>query len=150
MPVKTTTTRKRRSRKSTAKVSTTAQRIAAAVDKQEAKVEPKVITTQKPVVVKQAVKSAPKVTTTPKPVVIKQEVKIAPPSPKLSLRDYREDLQSRIAIHNYEVNNLIEDLLKGYNYFLPFGKKAYNFVTNLSAKWYSREGNCLPYFIVKF
>ena len=46
MPVKTTTTRKRRSRKSTAKVSTTAQRIAAAVDKQEAKVEPKVITTQ--------------------------------------------------------------------------------------------------------
>ena len=114
MPVKTTTTRKRRSRKSTAKVSTTAQRIAAAVDKQEAKIEPKV-------------------TTTPKPVVVK-EVKIAPPSPKLSLRDYREDLQSRIAIHNYEVNNLINDFQKGYNYFLPFGKKAYNFVTNLSAK----------------
>jgi len=133
MPVKTTTTRKRRSRKSTAKVSTTAQRIAAAVDKQEAKIEPKVTTTPKPVVVKQEVKSSPKVTTTPKPVVVK-EVKIAPPSPKLSLRDYREDLQSRIAIHNYEVNNLINDFQKGYNYFLPFGKKAYNFVTNLSAK----------------
>jgi len=134
MPVKTTTTRKRRSRKSTAKVSTTAQRIAAAVDKQEAKIEPKVTTTPKPVVVKKEVKSSPKVTTTPKPVVVKQEVKIAPPSPKLSLRDYREDLQSRIAIHNYEVNNLINDFQKGYNYFLPFGKKAYNFVTNLSAK----------------
>ena len=150
MPVKTTTTRKRRSRKSTAKVSTTAQRIAAAVDKQEAKIEPKVTTTPKPVVVKKEVKSSPKVTTTPKPVVVKQEVKIAPPSPKLSLRDYREDLQSRIAIHNYEVNNLINDFQKGYNYFLPFGKKAYNFVTNLYAKWYSREGNCLPYFIVNF
>ena len=115
MPAKTTTSRQRRSRKSAAKSTSTAQRIAAAVDKQEAKVEPKV-------------------TPTPKPVVVKYEVKSAPPQPKLSWEDYKEDIMARVRIHNYETQMLWEDLQKGYNYLLPFGKKAYNFVASLSAK----------------
>tara|TARA_B100001996_G_scaffold60211_1_gene42959 strand:- start:77 stop:364 length:288 start_codon:yes stop_codon:yes gene_type:complete len=78
-------------------------------------------------------KSAAKVIPTPKPVVVTQEIKVAPPAPKLSLADYREDILARVRIHNYEVNNLVKDVQKGYDFVLPFGKKAYNYVTNLVA-----------------
>ena len=78
-------------------------------------------------------KSAAKVIPTPKPVVVTQELKVAPPAPKLSLADYREDILARVRIHNYEVNNLVKDVQKGYDFVLPFGKKAYNYVTNLVA-----------------
>ena len=106
MPTATSTTRKRRTRK----VSATT--------------------------VKKPRKSASKVTPTPvqsEPVVVKEGQEIAPPAPKLTLADYREDIQARIRIHNYEVNNLVKDVQKGYNFILPFGKKAYNYVTNLVA-----------------
>jgi len=78
-------------------------------------------------------KSVAKVIPTPKPVVVTQEIKVAPPAPKLSLADYREDILARVRIHNYEVNNLVKDVQKGYDFVLPFGKKAYNYVTNLVA-----------------
>ena len=77
-------------------------------------------------------KSAAKVITTPKPVVVTQTVKVAPPAPKLTLEDYRQDILSRVRIHNYEVNMLVKDLQKGYAFVLPFGKKAVNFVSNLA------------------
>ena len=76
-------------------------------------------------------KSAAKVTPTPKTVVVKEVQLIAPPAPKLTLADYREDLQARVRIHNYEVNNLVKDVQKGYNFILPFGKKAVNYVSTL-------------------
>ena len=76
-------------------------------------------------------KSAAKVTTTPKPVVVKYEVQSAPPAPKLTLEDYRQDILARVRIHNYEVNMLVKDLQKGYDYLLPFGKKAYNYVSGI-------------------
>ena len=78
-------------------------------------------------------KSAAKVTPTPKTVVVKEVQEIAPPAPKLTLADYREDVLARVRIHNYEVNMLVKDLQKGYDFVLPFGKKAYNYVTNLVA-----------------
>ena len=78
-------------------------------------------------------KSAAKVTATPKTVVVKEVQEIAPPAPKLTLADYREDIMARVRIHNYEVNMLVKDLQKGYDFVLPFGKKAYNYVTNLVA-----------------
>ena len=77
-------------------------------------------------------KSAAKVITTPKPVVVTQTVKVAPPAPKLTFNDYREDFQARVRVHNYEVKLLIEDVQKAYNFVLPFGKKAVNFVSNLA------------------
>ena len=79
-------------------------------------------------------KSAAKVTPTPKTVVVKEVQRIAPPAPKLSLADYRQDLQARVRIHNYEVQLLIEDVQKVYNNVLPFGKKAYNYVSGLIAE----------------
>ena len=78
-------------------------------------------------------KSAAKVTPTPKTVVVKEVQEIAPPAPKLTLADYREDILARVRIHNYEVKMLVKDVQKGYNFILPFGKKAYNYVTNLVA-----------------
>ena len=76
-------------------------------------------------------KPAAKVIPTQKPVVVTQEVKVAPPAPKLTIADYREDILARVKVHNYEVKLLIEDVQKGYNFVLPFGKKAVNFVSNL-------------------
>ena len=77
-------------------------------------------------------KSAAKVITTPKPVVVTHTIKVAPPAPKLTFNDYREDFQARVKVHNYEVKLLIEDVQKAYNFVLPFGKKAVNFVSNLA------------------
>ena len=79
-------------------------------------------------------KSAAKVTPTPKTVVVKEVQEIAPPAPKLTLEDYRQDILSRVRIHNYEVNMLVKDLQKGYDFVLPFGKKAYNYVSELIAE----------------
>ena len=76
-------------------------------------------------------KSAAKVITTPQPVVVKEVQLIAPPAPKLTLEDYRQDILSRVRIHNYEVNMLVKDLQKGYDYLIPFGKKAYNYVSGI-------------------
>ena len=79
-------------------------------------------------------KSAAKVTPTPKTVVVKEVQEIAPPAPKLTLADYREDILARVRIHNYEVKMLVKDVQKGYDYLLPFGKKAYNYVSGLIAE----------------
>ena len=85
----------------------------------------------KPTRTRRSRKSAAKVTPTPKTVVVKEVQLIAPPAPKLTLEDYREDILSRVRIHNYEVNMLVKDLQKGYDFVLPFGKKAYNYVSGI-------------------
>ena len=85
----------------------------------------------KPTRTRRSRKSAAKVTPTLKPVVVKEVQEIAPPAPKLTLADYREDIMSRVRIHNYEVNMLVKDLQKGYDFVLPFGKKAVNYVSTL-------------------
>ena len=88
----------------------------------------------KPTRTRRSRKSAAKVTPTPKTVVVKEVQEIAPPAPKLTLADYREDIMSRVRIHNYEVNMLVKDVQKGYDFVLPFGKKAYNYVSELIAE----------------
>ena len=88
----------------------------------------------KPTRTRRSRKSAAKVTPTPKTVVVKEVQEIAPPAPKLTLADYREDILARVRIHNYEVKMLVKDVQKGYDYLLPFGKKAYNYVSELVAE----------------
>ena len=88
----------------------------------------------KPTRTRRSRKSAAKVTPTPQTVVVKEVQLIAPPAPKLTLEDYRQDILSRVRIHNYEVNMLVKDLQKGYDFVLPFGKKAYNYVSELIAE----------------
>ena len=41
------------------------------------------------------------------------------PEPKLSLKDYKEDLLIRWNIHLYEWNSLLKDLKKYYEYLKP-------------------------------
>ena len=89
---------------------------------------------RKPTRTRRSRKSAAKVTATPKTVVVKEVQEIAPPAPKLTLADYREDIMARVRIHNYEVKMLVKDVQKGYDYLLPFGKKAYNYVSELIAE----------------
>ena len=76
-------------------------------------------------------KPAAKVIPTEKTVVVTNEPKVVPPAPKLTFADYREDFQARVKVHNYEFNLFVKDLQKGYDFALPFGKKAVNFVSNL-------------------
>ena len=88
--VKSTTTRKRRTRK-------TSQTAAKSV----AKVTP----TPKTVSVKKAVKSPAKKVSTRK---LKRPAKTV-----LTLNHYVRDYQSRVKIHNYEINLFLEDCKKG-------------------------------------
>ena len=94
-----------RKRTSSAKVSSTAQRIAAAVDKQE--------------VVKPVVKSQP---------VVKESVQVRPAQPNLKWEDYRDDVKVRWQIHQYETKELWNDLIKGYEFTKPFVGKSVTYV----------------------
>ena len=112
-----------RKRTSSAKVSSTAQRIAAAVDKQEV-VKP--VVKSQPVPVKSvtkytAITEKVKVTETPKPAT-------KPAQPNLKWEDYRDDVKVRWQIHQYETKELWNDLIKGYEFTKPFVGKSVTYV----------------------
>ena len=62
-------------------------------------------------------KSASKVSA-PKPIA---------PKPNLSFNDYKEDFKVRLEIHNYEVNALLVDVKKAYEFASPYVKQATNY-----------------------
>ena len=49
------------------------------------------------------------------------------PKPNLSFNDYKEDFKVRLEIHNYEVNALMVDVKKVWNYSEPYIKQATNY-----------------------
>ena len=53
--------------------------------------------------------------------------KPTPPKPNLSFNDYKEDFKVRLEIHNYEVNALIADVKKVWNFSEPYVKQATNY-----------------------
>ena len=63
-------------------------------------------------------KSASKVSAAPKPTA---------PKPNLSFNDYKEDFKVRLEIHNYEVNALLVDVKKAYEFALPYIKQGTNY-----------------------
>ena len=63
-------------------------------------------------------RSASKVSAAPKPTA---------PKPNLSFNDYKEDFKVRLAIHNYEVNALLVDVKKVWNFSQPYIKQATNY-----------------------
>jgi len=63
-------------------------------------------------------RSASKVSAAPKPTA---------PKPNLSFNDYKEDFKVRLAIHNYEVNALLVDVKKAYEFASPYVKQATNY-----------------------
>ena len=111
-PAKKTTPRKRRSRKSTTSTTTLVKEV------QKSKVSPKakVSTTkyQQPVEIK-------KVTET-------KATKVRPAKPNLTIADYTADIKVRWAIHQWETQELWNDVVKGYNNAKPVVVQSVNYV----------------------
>ena len=63
-----------------------------------------------------------KVTETPTPT------RVRPAKPNLSLEDYREDVKVRWEIHQWETQELWNDIVKGYNNTKPFVIKSVDYV----------------------
>ena len=66
--------------------------------------------------------------------------KVRPAKPNLNWEDYRDDVKVRWEIHQFETQELWNDLVKGYNYLLPFAKKTVNYVRES----YDRAFNTTP------
>ena len=111
-PAKKTTPRKRRSRKSTTSTTTLVKEV------QKSKVSPKakVSTTkyQQPVEIK-------KVTETKAP-------RVRPAKPNLTIADYTADIKVRWEIHQWETQELWNDIVKGYNNAKPVVVQSVNYV----------------------
>ena len=60
-----------------------------------------------------------KVTETPK-----VETKVRPDTTIISFEDYKNDFKVRMEIHNWEVNELLEDIKKAYTFATPYVKQA--------------------------
>ena len=112
-PAKTTTPRKRRSRKST---TTSTTKLVKEV--QKSKVSPKAKVSspkyQQPVGIK-------KVTET-------KATKVRPAKPNLTIADYTADIKVRWEIHQWETQELWNDVVKGYNNVKPFVVQSVDYV----------------------
>jgi len=53
--------------------------------------------------------------------------KATAPKPNLSFNDYKEDFKVRLEIHNYEINALLVDVKKVWNFSQPYIKQATNY-----------------------
>ena len=108
-----------RSRKRTSTKSSTAERLAAAVDKQLA---------EKPVVKSQPVpvEIVTKYTQIPEKVKVTETPKSAtrPEKPILTWEDYSGDFKVRWEIHQFETQELWNDLVKVYQFSAPYVVKA--------------------------
>ena len=68
------------------------------------------------------------------PLEIKKETetptpaKVRPEKPNLSFEDYKADAQVRWQIHQYETQELWNDLVKGYNFAKPIVVKSIDYV----------------------
>ena len=111
-PAKKTTPRKRRSRKSTTSTTTLVKEV------QKSKVSPKAKVSstkyQQPVEIK-------KVTET-------KATKVRPAKPNLTIADYTADIKVRWAIHQWETQELWNDIVKGYNNAKPVVVQSVNYV----------------------
>jgi len=74
-----------------------------------------------------------KVTETPTPV------KTAPPKPNLSLKDYQDDIKIRWEIHQWETQELWNDLVKSYNLAKPFVMKSIDYVKDSYDRAFNQE-----------
>ena len=73
------------------------------------------------------------VTETPTPV------KSAPPKPNLSLKDYQDDIKIRWEIHQWETQELWNDLVKSYNLTKPFVMKSIDYVKDSYDRAFNQE-----------
>ena len=74
-----------------------------------------------------------KVTETPTPA------RVRPEKPNLSFEDYKADAQVRWQIHQYETQELWNDLVKGYNFAKPIVVKSIDYVKDSYDRAFNQE-----------
>ena len=65
-----------------------------------------------------------KATAKPKARVSKVKALRRPAKSVLTLNHYKRDFESRVKIHNYEVNALLQDISKGFELLKPYYTEA--------------------------
>ena len=141
---KTTTTRKRRTRKTTTPKSTAKviKEIQAVLDAPTPKSLDKVATPVKKTPVKRTRKAKVSTTKYQQPVEIKKvtetkATRVRPAKPNLTIADYTADIKVRWEIHQWETQELWNDVVKGYNNLKPVVAQSVDYVKDS----YSRAFN---------
>ena len=70
------------------------------------------------------VKEAPKVEV----AKVDTPVKVRPSQPNLKVEDYLSDFKVRWQIHQFETQQLWDDIVKGYNFTVPYVQKSVTYV----------------------
>tara|TARA_R100000353_G_scaffold2944_1_gene4535 strand:+ start:44 stop:400 length:357 start_codon:yes stop_codon:yes gene_type:complete len=103
------------------------RRRTSAVKSTTAKKSPRTVVTKKTTVTP---KSVNKVTLIEEVKVVETPVKVKPEVSLISREQYLQDVKNRWQIHQFETQQLWEDLVKVYNYVLPYVTKSIDYVTS--------------------
>jgi len=103
------------------------RRRTSAVKPTPVKKSPRTVVTKKTTVTPQSVN---KVTPIEEVKVIETPVKVKPEVKLISRDLYLQDVKNRWQIHQFETQQLWQDLVKGYNYVFPYVTKSIEYVTS--------------------
>jgi len=112
------------------------RRRTSAVKSTTAKKSPRSVVTKKTTVTP---KSVNKVTPIEEVKVTETPVKVKPEVSLISRDQYLQDVKNRWQIHQFETQQLWEDLVKGYNYVLPYVTKSIDYVTSAYNKQFNTK-----------
>jgi len=84
-------------------------------------------------------KSVNKVTQIEAVKVTETPVKVKPEVSLISRDQYLQDVKNRWQIHQFETQQLWEDLVKGYNYVSPYVTKSIDYVTTAFDKQFGTK-----------
>ena len=84
-------------------------------------------------------KSVNKVTPIEEVKVVETPVKVKPEVSLISRDQYLQDVKNRWQIHQFETQQLWEDLVKGYNYVSPYVTKSIDYVTSAYNKQFNTK-----------
>ena len=83
--------------------------------------------------------SVNKVTLIEEVKVAETPVKVKPEVSLISRDQYLQDVKNRWQIHQFETQQLWEDLVKGYNYVSPYVTKSIDYVTSAFNKQFGTK-----------
>ena len=112
------------------------RRRTSAVKSSTAKKSPRTVVTKKTTVTP---KSVNKVTQIEEVKVAETPVKVKPEVSLISRDQYLQDVKNRWQIHQFETQQLWEDLVKGYNYVSPYVTKSIDYVTSAFNKQFGTK-----------
>ena len=107
------------------------RRRSSAVKSTTAKKSPRTVVTKKTTVTS---KSVNKVTPIEEVKVVETPVKVKPEVKLISRDLYLQDVKNRWEIHQFETQQLWEDLVKGYNFVSPYVTKSLEYITSVYNK----------------